>query len=234
MPAPTAHNDATSRTNASGTSHIGDVPAAVADGELLVAHIRLTSAALVVTDYAGFTPWDVRQLATAGSDIVAVKKATASEPATYTFTVDLAAASAFAITRVSGQHPTLATAMDAADGMASDVAGTLITLPSIVTTGPDRLIMWLPGVSGGVTFDWATSQLDTNELYDFAGSTTRSIAGSWETQAAAGATGTEDITISVSDTFSGHTIAIAPADEGGEPPGDPGITDTLVVGRARW
>ncbi len=226
MAAPTVAGTATTRGNALSTAIIGNAPAGIVAGELLVAHVRVVNASAVITDYGGFTLQDaLRQGGLPGTSFIATKIATASEPATYTFTPDIAVVSAVAIQRVSGQHPTMATACEAANGVVGASTSTTIEIPAVTTLGADRLILWFVGAKGTApTFAWTDATLNTNERYDVAYGSNRAMAGSWETQAAADSTGSEIVTLSVSGDALGHVLAVAPGGDTTPPAAPTGLT----------
>lgn len=95
-------------------------------------------------------------------------------------------------------------------------SGATATCPSATTTGADRLILLIVATDGdSTTHSTVSGFTKLNEIFAFSGGT---ISVQYATQAAAGATGTNDVAIS-SEQWSAVTVAVAGTAGGGEEAG---------------
>ena len=89
----------------SSTSIVANVPASVASGDLLLAHlgVRQSASNPTVTGPAGWLPWAVDTPSTLTESHVWYRISPGGEPASYTWTSDLSVAWQAAMTRITGQ-----------------------------------------------------------------------------------------------------------------------------------
>lgn len=139
---------------------------------------------------------------------VFVRTAGASEPASYTFTMNKPVASVVGgMLAVSGLDPV--SPVDAHGGQ-TNASSTSVTAPSITTTTADSLVVGFFGTGNDATF---TPPSGMTERFDVLATGTSKIgaAGSDASQAAAGATGTKVATASKAAANVGQLVALRPA-----------------------
>ncbi len=213
------------------TTPIVNMPASIVAGELIVVVFQLGQANNVtpITNLQGFT--QRAHIFTAGNAqaLIIDKVATASEPASYTFTwaaTALTQAAAFRVSSAAGT-PIFDTASASID------TASPFTHPGLTTLSAGCLVLWGAGGNSNATYTWSNTTLDTNEFSESGGGTNRSLAVAYSVQAAAGATGTSNVTPSVAPgTGSLGLSAASYYSPGGDvtPPAAPtGLTATAML-----
>lgn len=182
-----------SSTGASSTTFTINKPSGIAAGDLLVAVIAETEYALVAP-----TGWAF-QFYTGGMCLWA-KIATASEPASYTWTVSSARTWAVGITAFRGVN--VGTPFGASSNSASG-SGTSLICPSLTAAVGDMLVT-VPDIGGGASPS-ATPPAGTTEQFDIAGSSFSGVVP-WACMGtrpitSAGATGTTTWTLGSSSGY---------------------------------
>ncbi len=206
----------------SGTDHIINTPTHV---ELDVIYIAVVcDDDLTLTEPDGFTVVIENQAVITGDDAATFslykKTAGSSEPASYmvkSSSSERAALLAFSVDNDNGVD----------DYATSDGDSTTATCPTVTTTGTDRLICRIVATENDTT---PHEQLSG---YTFATESGVSSGGSislqYLTQAAAGASGAETVTLSVDERWLGLTLAISlTAVTPVEPPADSGTMQELI------
>jgi len=146
-------------TNVQGTSQVCDAPAGTVENDMVVIFVSLDGTGANLLS-AGFTNVSNVQEATACEQFILIKRATDSEPATYTVTWTSNERGRATIFRISG-CPTSGTALDQVDQVgapASAATGTAIFCPAITSTVIDTLALAgltadAQGVQAGDGFD---------------------------------------------------------------------------------
>ncbi len=213
MPAPQVQGTPTSVTNGTtaGTSFTINKPSGAAVDEYLFAFVRFAVQSTTFSDQQGFTEVVHANAAGANRQYILYKKVTGSEGSSFTFT-HTSSAYVAAMVRVSGVH--LTTPIDDSDGLAQATTSTTIDSPSLDTTGPVRLLLWMAGTLSDTTVDWTPDLLDTNEIGEFSMTGNSVFSVTREEQAAAGASGTRTATFGASSTGQNTVCcAVIPSDE---------------------
>ena len=204
-----------------------NVPPATALNDVLIASVAVRPDTAVVTPPAGWSV--VRRIdQTTGSRnslIIYGKAATASEPASYSWTFDTSTGSAGGIQGFAGVD--LANALDIDLGAAT-ASGLTHAAPSVTTTSANDVIITTHAFSSGATWSTPTGM---TEAFDVSSNTVPdalgiSVQGSYVMQAAAGASGAKSATASNdADTGTTHTLALRAAPAAGAAYFGFGMTD---------
>lgn len=201
------------------TSLVIDLPAGTVEGDWLVAWMMSNNQS-VVWDVPGI--WDLVDVITVsaagatGSAQQITLRAGASEPATYTFTVQ-GATLRFLQGGICCYMGTADNPLDAHTTLSEPTLLTTISTPDATTLVPDTLVTrcW---IDGGATLTIDTPALAARERFRaVATSTARQVVVADEVQAAAGAVGIETATIVTAGGSLGYTTAYAGAAGGGAP-----------------
>lgn len=170
--------------SASATSLACNVPAGVTAGELLVAHVTHSKATAVPAQ----TGWTTGlSLASAASQAVFYRWATASEPASYTFSVNAGGADRCTATimRLSGLDST--TPLDVTP-VGATATGTSLTHPGVTTVTGDALILWSASRANASNTTTINGPAEVTKLLESTGTGRRHVLFS-EARPSAGATG---------------------------------------------
>jgi hypothetical protein len=203
------------QSNATNTVYLTDPDATLAVGDLMVAHVRVggTTADLTGAGLLGFTLAHKHQNAASNTEFILYKVADSTDVANravndyYNFGPSSNVVSVTTLIRITGADTT--TPVEAVNAVIAGATGTSFQIPEVTTLGADRLLLWLAGVNATTArVTWADATLQANELYDAGGGTNRAIAASYQTQAAAGASGTRDVTLDAVSGFTGTVLAI--------------------------
>jgi hypothetical protein len=220
------------QSNGTNTVYLTDPDASVVAGDLMVAHVRVggTTADLSGAALLGWTLAHKHQNAASNTEFVLYKIADAADQSNravndyYNFGPSSNVVSVTTIIRITGADTT--TPVEAVNAFIATATGTAFTIPGVTTLGADRLLLWLAGVNVTTArVNWADATLAANELYDAGGGTNRAIAASYQTQAAAGASGGRDVTLDATAGFTGTVLAIKSA--GVAPAAPTGLTGTV-------
>jgi Domain of unknown function (DUF1929)/Bacterial Ig domain/Kelch motif len=207
---------ASSAANASTTTLVLPLPPGVAAGDVMLATVAVRGAP-TITAPAG---WSLARLDIDGTFVrqaVYVKAASASEPASFTWTFSAAKQAAGGIAAFTGVDT--ANPVDASAGQVNASATTL-TAPSVTTTVADTMLVALYAVApvtqltppGGMTERW--------EVASPAGAASPVVSeAATAVQAAVGATGTRGATAAKAVRSIGQLVALRPG--GGPPPPPP-------------
>lgn len=198
---------ATNANSTNTTSHVVNVPAGVASGDLLLAHIVLNDGSLTLATPTGWTL--VASKKDAGNDAIGYvfyRIAGGSEPSSYTFTSSANCWSNTAMSRWTGAavSPINAhTEYGATSSIPADVPLSLTT-----TVNNTMLVGFLGSDTSSTASTW---QQPANffEIYDVCGSTQIAIEAAYKSQVTAGATGTQTWTLS-GGFQDGIFVALAP------------------------
>jgi len=201
--------------NGSGSAEDPDVsvskPSGTVDGDLLLGHFGLQHGGGAVITPPLTDLWDEISANWEGEACGDI--AGASEPSSYTWSVDSDSRLVAVMMRITGADGTspihkVGTANSGGSGTA--------TCPSVTTTVDGCLILRMitkRWISYGVTLPGGLTEAYSE------GSSSNSYAphvyAAYEIQSSAGATGTQDFTLSASTLWVANTIAIAPASGGG-------------------
>lgn len=191
-----------------------DMPSSISEGDLLLGGIGKDGAETI----AGPAGWTEEAEGGPGDASLWVgwKKATASEPSTYDWTVSSDDRKwCGAVSRITGQHAT--TPVDVVSSVNSGTSTNPVA-PDVTTTQDNVEIFrfWARDDDAGVTQDGGYPSGHTGIWSDFSGTAAScASAGAYKTQASAGSPGTATWTVSVSNGWAGVTIGIAPAAAGG-------------------
>ena len=222
-----AGTPATTDNATSSTTYIGNSPAGITLGELLIAVVRLNAGTSVatLTDLQGFTLGRGLSPAAAGALFVLSKEAVqtdvdnAGASAIYNFVGDGSYPNKVSIFRVAGA----ASSLNAAEStIEAEAASTAWGWPGVTTQGADRLLLFVAGVNGSPSFTFNAISSHINSI-----GTSRGIVVGYETQAVAGASITPTATVGASIAGQVATIAIAPDDDVA-PAAPTGLTATVV------
>lgn len=188
-------------------SAVGNVPASVAAGDLLVAQVVAVSAAggVVTAHPSGYTEIRTDSIGSVPGrrSTLAWKLATASEGSTHTWTITSAVDATVTITRITGAHST---------APVDDHSGTTITATTIVSTAVSPtsaealLLLLLVHATTGVSYNAVSGM---TERYDV-NTTSRTVALDTEALAASGSTGTRSATATANNAQIAQMVAIKP------------------------
>jgi hypothetical protein len=197
-----------SAANATETTLTIAAPGSVSAGNVLLAavHVRGKPA---VTAPAGWTLVRSDQNGNAMKAVVYTKVATASEPASYTWTFASAQAAAGGITAWSGVSTS--TPIDAHGGQVNLTSSTTITAPSITTTTTNTMLVGFFGIGPATSLTPPAGMTERWDLSSTQGSFKATSGAASALQAAAGATGTRAATSQNAATNIGQLVALRPA-----------------------
>ncbi len=188
-------------------------PTNTAKGDVLIASIAVRPNTVTITAPTGWTLVNRQDNAGGSVNSLAVysKVATATEPASYTWSFSANTGNEGGIMAFSGVDNT--TPIDVSAGSITAAATTTFTAPSVTTTVTNTMIVTAHEYSSS---DRWTALTGLTEVYDVASLAVPdalgiSLLGSYKAQAAAGATGTFSATAaSNADTGAGITVALKP------------------------
>ncbi len=191
-----------------------NVPPGTTTNDAMVASIAIRPSAAAITPPAGWAL--VRRMDNGASNSLAIygKVATASEPASYSWTFSASTGSAGGIRSFSGVDMTAP--IDIENGV-STASALNHAAPSVTTTSTNDMIVTSHGFASSATW---TTPAGMTEAFDVASNAVPdgfgiSVAGSHAVQAAAGATGAKTATASNdADTGNTHTLALRAAPAG--------------------
>lgn len=208
MAVPVTASNATTVTDVTGTTLTITKPSGVASGDLLVAFVHV-SGSPTLTPPSGWTLIDSVTNAFGVGTLYAFRfMAGGSEPASYSWTWTGSQYSCGGIYRVTGADATTPINTSAKSAPAS---GATQVSPSVTTTTADCLILRAISCERTATspYSWPSSTKDF-DLKGTAAFDATSLSAARASQASAGATGTETVTLSGSRPCSLITLAIAP------------------------
>lgn len=187
---------------ASATTLTVTMPAGISAGDLLLAHVSIGVNRTITAPSGGgwnlvYDSLNVHRCATYW------KIAGGSEPASYDWTLDVGTTWNASALRITGAH-----ASAPVEATAEDVTASNLTSPSVITLGPDRLIVRLFSMGRDRTFTEPSGY--TKRTDALAGSSCDNSTATI-TQAVAGASGTAAWSLSgAADRSIHHALAIAP------------------------
>lgn len=191
----------TALDSSGSTTRVVTAPTGIAAGHLLLAHVvHNDGTAASITPPAG---WTLKaQFNNSGNVGVGIyyKIATASEPASYTWTFGRSTKSAVSISRY---YDIDTTSPFDGNGAVVIVNGTTLTLPSISTTGPNPRVVGFAASASATSFTPASGM---TERYDTASTVTLEAAD--VVQATAGASGAKTYTAASSAKLAGYLVAL--------------------------
>lgn len=212
MPAPQLQGTPTSaQSDVAVTSFNISKPAGAAVDRYLFLFCRFNIQTVTFSDLQGFTQAVRINASGANAQYILYRKIDGTEPSTFTFVHTSSTVGALMVA-VSNVH--LTTPIDDSDGIAQVVTTNTIDLPSLTTTGPNRLLFWAASNLSATTVDWTPDYLDTAELIDTQPAGNSAWAVTQEAQVAAGASGTRTATWGSTGTGQNVAcVAITPADD---------------------
>lgn len=230
MAAPTYGSIGDYLTGASAASAVVDAPASIATGDIILVFLYKENAA-AVTPASGFTLiGTAANTASASQDQWSYafwKRATGSEPSTYTFSWTGSTWRAAVAVRVVDSAPS-GSPIDDSDFTVDAASDTTTPTASVTTTGPDRLIVWCGSAWDDGT--WTVNQ-PTGYTSRLTTPANRLLSVGTATQATAGVVNAGTATTSGSVTHNAILLALLPADFVVGPVTDSGTGDdsTLTV-----
>jgi hypothetical protein len=208
---PITFRGASSGSNTTATTLVLPRPAGVVAGDAMLAAVGARGNPVITPP----TGWTLVRLDNSGGTIrqaLYVHLAGASEPASYTWTLSVAASAAGGIVAYAGVDP--ASPVDVHGGQVN-TSSTQATAPTVTTTGANRLLVTLHAIPNNTTF---TPPAGMTERYDAqtpaANQYKVTVAAHDQLLAAAGPTGTRVATAANAAVTVGHTVALRP-DAGG-------------------
>lgn len=196
-----------------GASITINKPTGTAKGDVLIASIAVRPQTVTITAPAGWTLVNRQDNAGGSANSLAVysKVATATEPASYTWSFSANTGNEGGILAFSGVDNT--TPINVSGGSITAATTTTFTAPSVTTTVTNTMIVTAHEYSSSGRW---TAPPGMTEVYDVASLAVPdvlgiSLLGSFRAQAAAGATGTFSATaVGNADTGAGITVALRP------------------------
>ncbi len=191
---------ASTGTNGAGSTHLVlTAPTGTQSGDVLIAQVVINSASSVITAPSG---WALVLATKSGSSVEEAtfyKAATASEPASYTWTFGASQPATGAITSYSGVNAVAP--IDAKSGKYNSSTATA-TFAQITTTAPNDMLLAFVGVSGNTSVTPPAGFTEVYDLRNTASSSGKTAEMSQSLKASAGlttvGTGKED-TLAVSN-----------------------------------
>lgn len=212
MPAPQIQGTpTTAQQDTAVTSFSINKPSGAVVDEYLFCFVRFNIQTTVFSDTQGFTQAIRNNAANANAQYIFYKKVDGTEPTSFTFVHGSSTVHAMMV-RVSNVH--LSTPIDDSQGVTQVATVDNIDLPSLTTTGPNRLLFWAASNLSATSVDWTPDLLDTNELVDSQPAANSAWAVTREPQVAAGASGTRNAAWgSTGSGQNGVCCAVIPADD---------------------
>lgn len=190
MAAPQIQGTATTaQQDTAVTSFTLNKPTGAAVDEYLFMFCRFNIHTVTFSDVQGFTQAIYNHAASANAIYVFYKKVDGTEGSSFTFVHGSSTVHAMMV-RVSGVD--LTTPIDDAQGITQVATVDNIDMPTVTTTGPDRLIFWAASNLSATSVNWTPDLLDTNELVDSQPAGNSAWAVTREEQASAGTSGTRN------------------------------------------
>lgn len=213
----------TTSHNGSSTSYGGTYPTGLTDSDVLVAHIFAKSSTATISSVpAGWTLIDNQAGHSSAQQWLYWKPTTGSESGIVTWTGN-GVVNSVLIVRMTGADRIVPFPSGETSKAGSSTDGTIATAPSVLTTGPDRLLL---GFVSANNLGGFSSTAFTAEDYDSSagsGGTARGMGLYEEARSTAGATGTRDVTVPLG-TWAINMVAAKPA-----PPAAPtGLTGSVI------
>jgi hypothetical protein len=208
---PITFRGASSGSNTTATTLVLPRPAGVVAGDAMLAAVGARGNPVITPP----TGWTLVRLDNSGGTIrqaLYVHLAGASEPASYTWTLSVAASAAGGIVAYAGVDP--ASPVDVHGGQVN-TSSTQATAPTVTTTGANRLLVALYAIPNLTTFSPPAGMTERYDAQTPAANQYKvTVAAHDQLLAAAGPTGTRVATAANAAVTVGHTVALRP-DAGG-------------------
>jgi len=196
-----SHRASQTATTTGATSLVINVPAGMQANDLLITHIARTGNGAINTP-SGWTAAGGTNNGVFLRQATFYRVATASEPASYTWTWSGTEAAAGGMSTYYGAKASSALDLVGTAGTANNT--TTVTAPGITTTANDALVLAFFASNTNSTFTTASGM---TERHDVGTTGATSLATDDMTQVTAGATGNKTATASASGRVVGHQVA---------------------------